>query len=289
MQMQLRGRIVDLGRPRLVGIVNVTPDSFSDGGQLPTVAAAVDHALRLVDAGADWLDIGGESSRPGAQAVSLDEEAERAIPVVQAVCARTSVPVCIDTRRSAIARLALQTGAVVVNDTSGAVAPDMAAVVGEAGAGWVLMHAPHAIGAMGWSQAAAGFPQAVQAGVAQVVADLQAMVAQALELGVERSQLAVDPGLGFGKTVAQNLCLLRCPPALHTIGLPVYAGPSRKSFLVAKLQSNRPPAPLQRDGATAAAVAAAVLGGAAWVRVHDVAALRQVFEVAVAIRDAGGD
>ncbi|MBM4343352.1 MAG: dihydropteroate synthase [Deltaproteobacteria bacterium] len=287
MRMQLRGRTLDLGRPRLVGIVNVTPDSFSDGGQLPTLQAAVDHALSLIEAGAELLDVGGESTRPGAMAVPLEVEARRAVPVVQAICARTQVPVCIDTRRAEVARMALQAGAVLVNDTSGAVADGMAEVVCEFAAGWVLMHAPHAVGAMGWSQAAQGFPQGTEAGVQRVADDLAAMVARALALGAGWPQLAVDPGLGFGKTAAQNLRLLRCPAALHTIGLPVYAGPSRKSFLVAQLPAHRTPSPGQRQGATAAAVTAAVLGGAAFVRVHDVAALRQVFDAAVAIRDAG--
>ncbi len=287
MHMQLRGRLQDLGRPRLIGVVNVTPDSFSDGGQFVTVQAAVDHALHLVDAGADWLDIGGESSRPGAQQVSLAQEAQRAIPVLQALRGRTTVPLCIDTRRWEIARMALEAGANVVNDTSGAVAAEMAQVVVAFSAGWVLMHAPHAVGAMGWSQAAAGFPEETDAGVSRVIDELRQMAGRAVDLGANRQQLAVDTGLGFGKTAAQNLRLLRCPPALHTIGLPVYAGPSRKSFLVAHLHPDRRPGPLDRTGATAAAVAAAVLGGAALVRVHDVAALRQTFDAAVALRDAG--
>ncbi|MSQ83541.1 MAG: dihydropteroate synthase [Myxococcales bacterium] len=283
--MLLGGRHLDLARPQLVGVLNLTPDSFSDGGELPTVDAAIRRAHQLLAAGADLLDIGGESTRPGAQPLDIHDEIARVVPVVAAVARHVQVPLCIDTRRSEVARLALAAGAVAVNDTSGQVLPAMAQAVREFGAAWVLMHAPHALGAMDWSQAAADFPAQIEAGVDRVGQDLAAMVAQALQFGVDRLQLAIDPGIGFGKTAAQNFALLRCPPALHTIGLPVYLGPSRKSFLVSMLPAISAPAPRDRLGATAAAVTVAILHGAAFVRVHDVAAMRQVVDIAVILRD----
>jgi dihydropteroate synthase len=170
----------------------------------------------------------------------------------------------------------------MVNDVSGFGDPQMAEVVVRHGAAWVLMHMPHAVGAMPWSQASAAMPHDLAAGVAQVVAGLQDCVGRAVAAGVAPGQLAVDPGIGFGKTVAQNLALLHIPPALAKLGLPVYVGPSRKSFIAAVARDH--PSPAQREPGTAAAVTAAVLGGAAFVRVHDVAAMRQVVDVAHALR-----
>lgn len=284
--MQLVGRTLDLARPQLVGILNLTPDSFSDGGELPDLAAVIGRAEQLVAAGADLLDVGGESTRPGAQAVPVDEELARVIPAIAQLTRRFAVPVSIDTRKCAVARAALSAGAAMVNDTSGAVQPEMAALVAQSGAGWVLMHAPHPMGQMGWSTAVAALPADPASAVAQIAADLQAAVQFALSAGVDRRQLAIDPGIGFGKSVAHNLALLRPQPALGTIGLPLYLGPSRKSFLHKVLRANKPADPRDLGWATAAAVTAAVLAGAALVRVHDVAAMRHVVDVATALRDA---
>ena len=284
--MRLHGLTVDLSRPWLVGILNTTPDSFADGGELPTVAAAVDRARALVDAGADMLDIGGESSRPGAEPVSLAEECARVLPAIAAICQAVAVPVSVDTRRAIVAEAALAHGAAMVNDTSGCADAAMAEVVRAAGAAWVLMHMPHALGAGGWSCRVAELSTEVGGAIDQIAADLAATVLLATAAGVAREQLAVDPGIGFGKNVAQNLALLRRQPALATIGLPLYLGPSRKSFLRAVLRGSGGAVPRDRDGATAAAVTAAVLAGAAFVRVHNVAAMRQVIDAATAIRDA---
>lgn len=280
--MRWRSRALDLRRPQLVGILNLTPDSFSDGGELPDVAAVVARAAQMVADGADVLDLGGESSRPGAQPVSEAEELARVLPALRQVVDAVGVPVSIDTRRPNVARQALVAGAAAVNDTSGAVQPAMAAAVREFAAGWILMHAPAALGQMGWSQATAAMPENTALGVQRVADDLAAMVAAAERLGVDRARLAIDPGLGFAKTAAQNRALLLCPPVIANIGLPVYVGPSRKSFLVSNLRGPALP-PKERLHLTAAAVAAAVLNGAAFVRVHDVGPMRQVVDLAAAL------
>ncbi len=283
--MQLAGRVLNLTRPQLVGILNLTPDSFSDGGELPTLDAVRRRAEALVAAGADLLDVGGESTRPGAAAVSTAEELARVVPALQQLTQWCPVPISIDTRKAKVARAALASGAALVNDTSGAFDVEMAALVRETGAGWVLMHAPHPVGAMQWSTAVQALPEAPHAAVGAIAQALQHWVDQAQQAGVARAQLAIDPGIGFGKSVAHNLALLRPQPALGSIGLPLYVGPSRKSFLHKVLRAPGAEDPRDRAWATAAAVAAAVLAGAAFVRVHDVAAMRQVLDIATALRD----
>ena len=280
--MRLRDRDFDLRKPLLVGILNVTPDSFSDGGQLLTQDALLQRAEQLVQGGADLLDLGGESTRPNAPPVTPDEEAARVLPAIAAIAQRLDVPLSVDTRRAAIAAEALQLGAAMVNDVSGFGDPQMGDVVARAGAAWVLMHMPHAVGAMAWSQKVSTLPEDSHAAVAQIAADLAVAVARAQAAGVARSQLAIDPGVGFGKSLQQNLALLRRCDALLQLGLPLYLGPSRKSFLGAITGASVN----DRLGATAAAVTAAVLAGAAFVRVHDVRVMRQVLDVATAIRDA---
>ena len=280
--MHLRDRHFDLRKPLLVGIVNLTPDSFSDGGQFQTIDEVLRRAEQLVHDGADILDLGGESTRPGAEPVSLQEEANRVLPVIAALASRIGVPLSVDTRRAAIADLTLRAGADMINDVSGFGDPDMGGVVAASGAAWVLMHMPHAVGQMQWSQKTANFPADPAAGVQQIADDLALAVTRAVSAGVQRDQLAIDPGLGFGKSFQQNLALLHRSPALERLGLPLYLGPSRKSFLGAITGT-----PVDdRLGATAAAVTAAVLAGAAFVRVHDVRVMRQVLDVATAIRDA---
>ena len=156
--MRLGGRELDLQRPLLVGILNLTPDSFSDGGELLEPGQALARARLLMDQGADLLDLGGESTRPGATEVSEQQELERVVPAVRAITAALAIPVAVDTRRSRVAAEALRAGAVMINDVSGFSDPDMAKVVARANAAWVLMHMPHQIGAMGWSQPTADWP-----------------------------------------------------------------------------------------------------------------------------------
>lgn len=280
--MHLGGRELNLERPLLVGILNVTPDSFFDGGELEDVGAVVARARSMRDEGADLLDIGGESTRPGAAPVDAHEELRRVLPAIDALVREVGLPLSIDTYRAEVASQALAHGAVMVNDVSGFGDPDMARVVAEHGAAWVLMHMPHAVGAMPWSERAGQMLAGLSEGLEQVAQDLQGAVQRAEACGVARSQLAVDPGVGFGKTLEQNLAFLRGGGPLARLGLPLYLGPSRKSFIGAV--SGAPVG--RRVWGTAAAVTAAVLGGAAFVRVHDVAAMRQVMDVAVALRDA---
>ncbi len=283
--MNLRDRHFDLHKPLLVGIVNLTPDSFSDGGQLPTLDHLLRRAEQLVRDGADILDLGGESTRPHAAPVSADEEAERVLPALASLADRLDVPLSVDTRRAAIAAAALDLGAAMVNDVSGFGDPAMGDVVARTGAAWVLMHMPHAVGQMGASQKVAALPDDPLAAIRQIAAELADAVARAEAAGVARAQLAIDPGIGFGKSLQQNLALLRPSGALARLGLPLYVGPSRKSFLGAITG-----APVDdRLGATAAAVTAAVLAGAAFVRVHDVHVMRQVLDVAASIREAAAE
>lgn len=285
--MQLRGRTLDLRRPQLVGILNLTPDSFSDGGALQDRDSILAAAERMARQGADLLDLGAESTRPGAAEVTEQQELDRLLPALQDVCSRVDVAVSVDTRRARVAAEALRVGAAMINDVSGFGDPGMAAVVAEHGAAWVLMHMPHAVGAMQWSAVAGPMPTDVHAGLQQIADVLGQCAARAERAGVSRSQLAVDPGIGFGKSVAQNLALLRGAAPIAMLGLPVYVGPSRKSFLRAVARAGTADDPKDRLMGTAAAVTAAVLGGAHFVRVHDVAAMRQVIDVATALRDAG--
>ncbi len=281
--MQLRDRHFDLRKPLLVGILNLTPDSFSDGGQLPTLDDLLRRAEQLVRDGADILDLGGESTRPNATPVSAEQEAGRVLPAIAALAQRVDVPLSVDTRRAGVARAALELGAAMVNDVSGFGDPQMGEIVARSGAAWVLMHMPHAVGQMAPSQKIASLPDEPQAALRQIADDLAVTVARAVAAGVDRQQLAIDPGLGFGKSVQQNLVLLRRSDALAALDLPLYLGPSRKSFLGVVTGASV----ADRLGATAAAVAAAVFAGASFVRVHDVRLMRQVLDVAASIRDAG--
>jgi dihydropteroate synthase len=280
--LDVPGGRLDLTKPLLVGILNSTPDSFSDGGRLRDVPHAIDVAAQMIADGADMLDVGGESTRPGAAAVCTADELERVLPLVEALSERFQTPVSIDTRRSAVAQRAIEAGAAVVNDVSGFGDPAMAAVVRDTGAGWVLMHMPNAVGEMQWSTSAKGMPGELMAGWEAVVKALQQSVERALGAGVRSAQLALDPGLGFGKSMTQNLGFLRDFGPIARLGLPIYVGPSRKSFI--GRVTGRPAT--DREMGTAAAVTAAVLAGASFVRVHDVAAMRRVIDVAAAIRDA---
>lgn len=264
--------------PRVMGIVNATPDSFSDGGRHAGPAEAVDHARRLVVAGADLIDLGGESSRPGSDPVSLDEELRRVLPAIERVAAEIRVPISVDTTKAEVARRALAAGASIVNDiTAMAGDPAMADVVALAGAAVVLMHMR-------------GVPRTMQDNphygdvVAEVLEFLAARVDWAVSRGIPRERIAVDPGIGFGKTLEHNLQILRNLERFATLGCAVLIGASRKGFLGAI--TGREPA--DRATASAAAAVAACVAGARVVRVHDVAETVDAIKVWGAVRGWGG-
>jgi dihydropteroate synthase len=261
----------------VVGVLNVTPDSFSDGGRFLDPGAAVDHALRMVSEGADLVDVGGESTRPGAAPVPEEEELARVIPVLRALArSRFPVPVSIDTSRAAVARAAFDAGAALVNDVRALADPEMARVVAASGAPVVLMH-------MRGTPADMRERATYRDLVGEVRAELAAAMARAEAAGVARDQIVLDPGIGFAKTAGQSVEILARLPELLSLGRPILVGPSRKSFIGAL--TGAPPE--ERLPGTLAAVAAAVLAGATFIRVHDVAASRQAVQVASALRASG--
>jgi dihydropteroate synthase len=251
-----------------MGVINVTDDSFSDGGLFLNPTRAIEHGLALVAEGAAIIDVGGESTRPGATRIDPDVETARVIPVVKELAA-AGVTVSIDTMHAAVARAALESGASIVNDVSGGRAdPDMAALVADADVTWILMH---------WRSVQAEQPHEVphyRDVVAQVRAELLASVDAAVAAGVERGKLIIDPGLGFAKTAQHNWALLRALPELAATGIPVLVGASRKRFLGALLAGadGAPRPPGGRETATAVVSALAGMYGAWGVRVHDVRA-----------------
>ncbi len=266
-------RTIALGRARIVGILNVTPDSFSDGGRHFAPEAALAAARAMCAAGADALDVGGESTRPGAERPDEAEELRRVIPVVRSVAEATGLPVSVDTRRSRVAAAALAAGAEIVNDVSGLTAdPGMAGVVCEARAGVVIMHM------RGDPRTMDGEARYGDVAV-EVARELAARRDAALEAGIAPEAIVLDPGLGFAKNPAHNLAVLDRLASVTALGHPVMVGPSRKRFLGAA--TGRPVD--QRDAATAAACVAARLRGAALFRVHDVAAAKEALAVADAV------
>ncbi len=272
------GRTLALGARTLVmGIVNVTPDSFADGGMSLDPGRAADRALALEADGADLLDIGGESTRPGAESVSAQEEMRRILPVLDRLAGRVNVPISVDTRKAPVAQAALDHGAVVINDVSGlASGPALAAVAAGAGAPLVLMHNRGGSRHM--------YRHAVYRDVgAEVAAELRTIIDRAAAAGVPRQQVVVDPGLGFAKRADATFAALVDLPSLRSLDRPILVGPSRKSFLTAALGDRRPG---EREWGTAAAVAAAVWLGAHIVRVHRVDAHVDVVRVADAMRAA---
>jgi dihydropteroate synthase len=258
-----------------MGVVNATPDSFSDGGRFLDPAAATDHALRLADEGADLVDLGGESTRPGAPPVPVAEELARVVPVVERLRARGFAPaISVDTSKGAVARAALAAGADLVNDVTGLSDPDLARACAETGAAVVLMHLRGTPADMA-SRAVYGDV------VADVARELGEALARADAAGIARDRIVLDPGLGFAKTAEHNLALLARAGELRALGRPLLFGPSRKSF-IGQLTG----APVgERLPGTLAAVAACVLAGVEFLRVHDVAEARQAATVAAAIRD----
>lgn len=259
--------------PLVMGVLNVTPDSFSDGGAYVTIEQAVNHAREMQAQGADLIDIGAESSRPGAQPIEQSEELRRLIPVVEAVYEATSLPISVDTTKAAVARAAIQAGAVIVNDISALQAdPSMGALVAETGVAVVLMHMQ-------------GTPQTMQKSpryenvVEEVALFLQQRAQEAVARGIRPSQIILDPGFGFGKLQEHNLHLLAEFEAFTKLGYPVLAGVSRKQFI-----GNLTRQPVHERGyGTAGAVAVAVLKGARMIRVHDVRAMKDTAAVASAI------
>ena len=267
---------LSMDRPRIMGIVNVTPDSFSDGGQLPSVAQAIDHAAALIEAGADILDIGGESTRPGAEPVSEDTEADRVLPVIAGLVeSGISAPISIDTRHASVARQALAAGARMFNDVS-ALTHDPASMDAAKDAQSVcLMHAQ-------------GDPQTMQQNPAydDVLLDvydyLEYRVADCGMNGIGPEHLVIDPGIGFGKTIAHNLALIRGLALFHGLGCPVMLGASRKGF-IGRL-GGEPVAARRAPGSIAAALAG-IRSGAQILRVHDVTETAQAVRVWQAIQN----
>jgi dihydropteroate synthase len=265
-------------QPRVIvmGVVNVTPDSFWDGGRFAHAEAAVAHGLALAEQGADWLDVGGESTRPGAVPVSDDEERARVLPVIEGLAKRTALAISIDTRRARVAEAALAAGARIVNAVSGLRDPELAAVCAAHGATLVLNHMR---GEPATMQRAPHYDDVVR----EVRDELLAEVERAERAGVPRAQIWLDPGLGFGKHMLRhNLPLLAGLDQLVATGFPVLVGASRKSFLGALSGASV----AERLPGSLAVATAAVLAGARGVRVHDVAETRQAVDVALAIRAA---
>lgn len=276
-------------RTLVMGVLNVTADSFSDGGRYLDADAAIAHGLELIEQGADLIDVGGESTRPGAVRVDPRLEAERVVPVIGELAAR-GVTVSVDTMRAPVAAAAIRAGAAIVNDVSGGRADaDMARVVADAGLPWILMH---------WRPAGessdrrfthrSGDVDGYRDVVAEVSGELLAQVDAAVSAGVDADRLILDPGLGFAKTAEHNWALLHALPTITGLGFPVLVGASRKRFLGSLLRrdgADRPPA--GRDVATASVSALSAAAGAWGVRVHDVASSRDAVAVAAAWRTGG--
>lgn len=269
-----RGLLVAGPKTLLMGVLNVTPDSFYHGSRHWAWGDAVSCGQKLIQEGADILDIGGESTRPNAVAVDAAEETARILPVIRALVEMDKVPISVDTYKSEVAREALQAGAQIVNDISGLrFDPNLAAVAKEAGAVVVLSHI------RGKPESMHRLPPAADI-LSEVVADLRGSIDRALEAGIGMDQILIDPGIGFGKTATESVFLMNHLGELASLGFPVLVGPSRKSFIGKILDQSRPE---ERLLGTAASVACSILRGACVVRVHDVAAMRQVVKVADAI------
>ena len=274
--LQLRSGSLHLGeRTLLMGVLNVTPDSFSDGGDFFDAKRAVEHALAMKRDGADIIDIGAESTRPGSNKIPAAEELRRLLPVLQALRGKLKIPISVDTRKSKVAEIAIGAGADIINDISGLRHdPELARVAAKHGAALVLMHMR-------------GTPRTMQKGpfaravIKDVVGGLQQSIAIAKKFDVPRSQVVIDPGIGFGKTYTQNYELLAKLSEVAKLGYPLLVGTSRKGFLGATLARKGKPALVEdRLFATAATVAASILNGAHIVRVHDVKEMKEVAIVA---------
>lgn len=280
-RLKLPSLTLRLGERTLVmGVLNVTPDSFSDGGKFHQPERAIEHALAMERAGADVLDIGGESTRPGSEETPPSEELNRILPVLEGLRGRLKIPVSVDTRRSTVAELAIRAGAQIINDVSGLRSdPGIAEVAARHRVPLILMHMR-------------GDPRTMQYGpfardvIKDVMQGLRKSVAIARKSGVAKSQIILDPGIGFGKSYAQNYELLQKLPLLAKLGHPLLVGASRKGFLGATLaRDGKSAPPEERIWGTAATVTASILHGAHIVRVHDVAEMVQVARVADCLLD----
>ncbi len=275
----IRGGVIEVDRPRILGIINVTPDSFSDGGNFFSPGDAITHAGRLLSEGADILDIGGESTRPqGAQPVTADEELRRVIPVIEGIRSRHPTAVLsIDTVKADVAKVALDAGAQIVNDVSGfRLDVRMGDVCARAGAGVILMHSRGGVSDM------ARYDHAVYGDdvTGDVLAELDGSLGAAERAGISFDAITLDPGIGFGKRSAHSVTLLRELPRLVALGRPVVVGVSRKRFIA---ELSRAADPEARVPGTTAANLVALLRGARLFRVHDVGAARQALDVAWAL------
>lgn len=276
MQLRCGRHTLDLAHPLVMGILNVTPDSFSDGGKFIDASQAVERALRMIEQGAGMIDVGGESTRPGAADVSEEEEIRRVVPVIEALAARTSIPISIDTSKAAVMSAAVAAGASLINDVRALQEPGALEAAARTDAAVCLMHMQ-------------GQPRTMQHEpryddvVGEVTAFLEQRVEACLAAGIGRDRLVLDPGIGFGKRLEHNLALLAHLPQLGRSGLPLLVGVSRKSMFQALL--GRPVE--QRLAGGLAVATAAVLAGAAILRVHDVAETVDAVKVAQALRAAG--
>jgi dihydropteroate synthase len=269
------GKLLDLGsRTHIMGILNVTPDSFSDGGHYTDAAQALLHARAMTADGADIIDIGGESTRPGAAPVSEEEELRRIIPIIERLSSELTVPISVDTYKSSVAKKAIKAGAGIVNDISGLrFSPDMADVVADSDAAVVIMHIK-------------GTPRDMQQNpvyddvIGEIMAYFEEGIRIAVKAGVDHDKIFIDPGIGFGKTLEHNLSLLDRLDEFRALGKPIVLGTSRKKFIGTILDI---PAPEQRVDGTAATVALGIERGARVVRVHDVARMVKVAKMTDAI------
>ncbi len=274
-KIDCRGRVLDLGsRTHIMGILNVTPDSFSDGGLYADPARALDHAREMVSQGADIIDIGGESTRPGADPLTEEEETNRIIPVIERLSTELMAPISVDTYKSSVAKKALQAGAGIVNDISGlGFSPDMAQVVADHGAAVVIMHIK-------------GTPRDMQVNpvyhdvVGEIMDHLEESAGIALKAGIDRDRIMIDPGIGFGKTLEHNLAVLERLDEFRALGFPIVLGTSRKRFIGTVLDIAEPK---DRIEGSAATVALGIQRGARIVRVHDVGFMTKVARMTDAI------
>ncbi|HEY8539214.1 MAG TPA: dihydropteroate synthase [Steroidobacteraceae bacterium] len=276
MYLRCKSQTLDLRSPVVMGILNVTPDSFSDGGRYKESKAAIAHALAMIEAGAGIIDVGGESTRPGAEDVSEEEELRRVVPVVAELARRTNVPISVDTSKPAVMKAALEAGAEMINDVRALADPRALAEVAASGAAVCLMHMQ-------------GEPRSMQDDpkYVDVVTEVRDFLSERLQAciaaGIDRERIVLDPGIGFGKRLQHNLALLAHLPALTALGCPVLIGVSRKSMFGALL--NRPVE--QRLAGGLAVATAAVLAGVSIVRAHDVAETVDAVKTAAALRAAG--
>ena len=277
--LHCRGGVLRLGeRTVVMGIVNVTPDSFSDGGLFLEPARAIEHGLRMAEEGADIIDVGGESSRPGSDPLPLEEELRRIIPTIEGLASHLTIPISVDTYKSGVAERAVEAGAQIINDISGLhLDPQMVSVAARYDTPLIIMHIR-------------GTPKTMQQNpryddlMGEIIAYLREGIARAEEAGVDPQKVIVDPGIGFGKRIEDNLVILDRLDDLTVLGRPILVGTSRKSFIGAVLNLEVH----ERGIGTLAAVAVSVLKGAHIVRVHEVASVRQVVDMVDAVISEGG-